>query len=545
MLGKSVLVFSLDKRAGRPVVTSLRATGNEVLPVDEMDDVVELLSCSAVDAAVVECDDAESFGRLVDRVEDQVPIVALSRSSEPLDLLHLVCSHGAHHVIARRGDAFDPGEVTTTVEKILRRDVFGADKYVSGFGVELNTRELRGAGDRDDLVSMVTDYVASLGAGKEVAAAMGAIADELATNAIYNAPRDQSGQSRYGHVDRRDKIELDSWERPTVQFGSDGRRFVIAVTDEFGALSPARIRSRLRDCIQGTEQIEDKRGGAGLGVYTVLQSCNQLVFNLSPGRRTEVLAVADISSRMRGIRDGGHSVHMFVDSGAESAKVEVSEALRTAMRDAYVARKRPQTVVPLVHRKDTVKDPPRREEEVSGQILVFPQETLGVDTMLGLIRGSTRRDQAVELSLRYLTYCYEVAVAYELRGTALRAWFASGNPYDWLAVREHSIDVDHPCALTRAYRDGEISTFRPACPTDADLCAMVAGVSSSPGLAIPICVGGEIKYVLYAAQPKYGRHMARRVRTALRDELQRVASRIASSSSHSASLRRDSRRLRQ
>ena len=157
MLGKSVLLYSSDRRSSRPIVAALRAAGNELLVVDDPDDAVSLMAACAVDLAVIDCPDGSLYGRLVDGDDDRVPMIALSRDSDPDTLLELVCLHGANHVLASRNgafDVFDSAEVVTTVEKILRRDVFGADKYLNTFGVELNTRELRGAADRDDLVSM-------------------------------------------------------------------------------------------------------------------------------------------------------------------------------------------------------------------------------------------------------------------------------------------------------------------------------------------------------------------------------------------------------
>ena len=52
--------------------------------------------------------------------------------------------------IGREGDRhpFDSSEIVVTAEKILRRDLFGLRKYVSTFGLELSTIEVRAAEDR-------------------------------------------------------------------------------------------------------------------------------------------------------------------------------------------------------------------------------------------------------------------------------------------------------------------------------------------------------------------------------------------------------------
>ena len=52
-----------------------------------------------------------------------------------------------------------------------------------------------------------------------------------------------------------------------------------------------------RDTILGSLSKNDVRehgGGAGMGVALAYRSCDPLVFNLAPGRRTEIIALIDV-----------------------------------------------------------------------------------------------------------------------------------------------------------------------------------------------------------------------------------------------------------
>src|SRR5690606_24888659 len=60
--------------------------------------------------------------------------------------------------------------------------------------------------------------------------------------------------------------------------------------------------------------------GAGLGLYTALSQTNQLVINLEPGSRTEVIALWDLARRGRGAGAAAGSLHLFASDGSASAR---------------------------------------------------------------------------------------------------------------------------------------------------------------------------------------------------------------------------------
>jgi hypothetical protein len=368
MLGKCVLLVTTDKAGARRIMGCLRATGNEVIRVAETHAAIELIEARAVDLVLLDHRNAPEIGPILRTAAERTPVVVLTSEPRPEEMLDLVCQNGTHHVIARCGDSevpplrsIDRKEVLVTVEKILRGDLFGLDKYVSGFGIEPGRFQLRQASDRDELIECVQDYLRWIGAPRELRNGMALVADELATNAIYNAPCDDHGRPRYAAVDRRCKIALDPWEFASVEFASDGETFAISVTDYFGSLSPARIRDGLQRCLSSGDQIEQKDGGAGLGLYTVLAACDQLVFNIDPGERTEVIAIANLNKRGQ---ERSRSLHVFVNGvehaveldrlveEAASSSVMLSHSMVIDLRET-LGQSGNQSVVPLTRRKTT------------------------------------------------------------------------------------------------------------------------------------------------------------------------------------------------
>ncbi len=358
MLGKSILLYTRDRSGARRLCTCLRAAGNEVAQVNSPATARELIGARAVNLVLFDYAERDDLDELAWAAYERVPFAVLSTSIDPDALLECVCDLAVPHFVSSGGGgdglaSFDAREVVVTAEKILRNDIFGAKKYLPDFAVNLSTVPVRGADDRDDVIDCVQDYLGWLGAGRDIRQAMGLVVDELVTNAVYNAPRDERGRARYARCDRREKIVLDPWEHAQVEFGSDGRLFVLSVTDWFGALGPRHIRAGLRRCFGADDPIEQKAGGAGLGLYTVLSSVSQLVVNVQAGRRTEVIAIVNLTSRMRGVRERGHSLHLFTheEAAAEAHagdSVVVAPELRRELFSTLAARGRKAEVVPLL-----------------------------------------------------------------------------------------------------------------------------------------------------------------------------------------------------
>ncbi len=533
MLGKSIALFTREKRAARGLMSCLQAAGNEVVWIESARETIDLIEGQAVDLVMLDCADEVAAHAIVDAATARVPVVAIAANGEPTTLLDLVCDHNVEHLLMRSNTeglaGLDRREVLTTVEKILRQDLFGIDKYLTAFGVELCQLEVTCAEDRDSIVEQVSEYACALGAGRELGRVAAMITDELVTNAVYNAPVRPDGRPRYASRNRRDKIALDPCEYAHVRFGSDGFHLAISVTDYFGRLTPERIRDGMRRCLSGGDQIEQKPGGAGIGLYEVMQSCNQLVFNLHEGKRTEVVAILNIADRMRSVREAGHSLHVFTSERSRlralarasvPETIVVSESLRVDMRQRTASERRPAVVVPLARRKRTVRAPTDLPETRRGELVVFPDETMGIDTMFGLIRGARTPVAALEHGMRFLATAYGGVIAYVADGGTLMPWFGTGTIADWELASRVPIPVESSYTLARLARDGVAAAFRPTdTPLDEHLARLTAGDTGKPGAVVPVAADGVLRYALLAFAPKYGRHMAAAVMDRLHREL--------------------------
>ncbi|HSR96001.1 MAG TPA: hypothetical protein VLM79_02970 [Kofleriaceae bacterium] len=179
-------------------------------------------------------------------------------------------------------------QLTITAQKLIRGDLFGAEKYLL-WGTELHTTTLTRASQRSYIVSELGEQVRERGQSERIASMAMLVTDELLSNAVHNAPVDDAGHRYRAELARHGDLSLDGRHRVALRWGCDGRYLAVEVADEFGSLSRETI---LRALV--TSSVKDAGGGAGMGIALAYRSCDHLVFNLAPGRRTEVIALIEV-----------------------------------------------------------------------------------------------------------------------------------------------------------------------------------------------------------------------------------------------------------
>ncbi len=186
-------------------------------------------------------------------------------------------------------------ELTVTALKILRDDIFGLEKYLS-WGIETRDFTVKNALERPDLVNQLTEDVRAFGLGPRVASLASLAADELLSNAVYNAPVD-SGDFHFRAAEPRDTYrELKPDEQVTLRYGCDARYLAIEVSDQFGSLDRQTILSFLAKAAErgGVDKIDFSSAGAGMGIALTYSCCNHLIYNLEPGKCTQAIGLIDV-----------------------------------------------------------------------------------------------------------------------------------------------------------------------------------------------------------------------------------------------------------
>lgn len=327
MRGKRILFYDPDSRARRVAERALTATGSDVTAAEDTHDLVARLDDGEWDLLMVSHDqplqeDADWL-KALERHEAAHPAtrLVLHSTSPTEDYLPLLARHPIlRNLIAKNEDPLEPDELITTAEKLLRADIFGLQKYLL-WGVEPYCVSIRDSRHKHDYINEVAEYAYSLGCNERMVEQVETIADELVTNAIYNAPRDPDGKPRYAHLSRREPVTLEPHEYGELQFACDGDYIAVAQIDPFGALTQDTVVDYLNRCLaKGPDQISEASGGAGIGLFRVFQSLSKFVVNIKPGRKTEVICLIDLRLSMKRFRQAPKSFHIFITDESPSAQ---------------------------------------------------------------------------------------------------------------------------------------------------------------------------------------------------------------------------------
>lgn len=208
-------------------------------------------------------------------------------------------------------------ELTVTALKLLRNDIFGLEKYMS-WGVGARTYEIDNTLHRSDVVEAITRDAREFGLGPRVASLATLVADELLSNAIYNAPVDAQGNHHRSSESRDSERVLQGRERVRLRYACDARYLAIEVTDHWGSIDRKTILDYLAKCAHpgAIDKVDFRRTGAGMGLGLVYGCCNHLVFNIDPGERTEVIGLIDVRFKPAELGALVSSFNVFVQGRA-------------------------------------------------------------------------------------------------------------------------------------------------------------------------------------------------------------------------------------
>ena len=335
MRGKVALLCSDDQRLIKTLTASFSHCGTRAVAANNSVAALAALRAHAADVVVVDTlhfDATDCF--------DSVDVPTFYLVDSQRDKADTLLQRRAMHTVPRPHgeDSRSLATLQIAVEKMLRRDCFGLQKYLSGFGCELNRVVLRRADQREGELDKLRELLRELRAPRTTIQAIVNATDEMLTNAMYNAPVDEAGNTRYAKIDRREKVTLRPSEHVVLCYGADGTQFGVSVVDNFGQLTHERVLECLHRCSGRGDQIEHKEGGAGLGLYMLFSAAQQTIFNVAPGQRTEAITLWDLR------RESKHepSFHFFFaplnSSNADTQPAASTRMVRNEVEDELESR---------------------------------------------------------------------------------------------------------------------------------------------------------------------------------------------------------------
>lgn len=277
------------------------------------------------DLFIVDADaEFEKLSPIMEMLGSRAPeagFLLVARSLDNYPLLEKLLDLGLGNVIANHGglaaskDRIDETELIATVEKLLSKDIFGIEKYLlSAGGIRVKEFTVEHSSQRAERLEELEDFLSAIDCYDRIQPMVLAVADELLMNAIFSAPRDAEGAPKYEKLNRREAFALEPDERVSFRYACDGRSIYVSVSDNFGSLDRDTLLKYLGKGLleKGEGKVEEKEGGAGLGLYMVVHNMTQLVFNVQRQKRTEIIASFYVRGGLRAFRASGQSLNLFL-----------------------------------------------------------------------------------------------------------------------------------------------------------------------------------------------------------------------------------------
>ncbi|MGK5095229.1 HAMP domain-containing protein [Deltaproteobacteria bacterium TL4] len=310
---KRVLLAETDKKQQIIAKMALGGTGVTLDIATDLEEGKNLLSQNQYDILCINSELIELTEIALEKSPNVRSVFMTSKS--PRDYLPLWRKHPVLSNIVSRDEedrSFTLKNIITTVSKLISDDLFGLEKYLN-WGVDVTQHVIADSESRNGLISQLEIDLEALGIRRPLISRCAMVAEELLMNAIYDAPMDADGNSLYNHLPRTVPVYLKKTEQGRMCYACDGLFLAISVIDPFGALDRDTILNYLESCYEGRHgSLNKNKGGAGRGLFQIMETVDLMVINVKPKIKTEVIAILNINpNKSKAIKTT--SLHYFFD----------------------------------------------------------------------------------------------------------------------------------------------------------------------------------------------------------------------------------------
>lgn len=187
---------------------------------------------------------------------------------------------------------FDPAQLLAMATRVVTGDIFGLEKIMAP-GTDIKA-VLCEYSQRTLCRARVIAHASQVGVPRRMHTLIEQCIDEMLMNALYDAPVDETGKHVFEGVPVRTRVSLKLATTVVVQYAFDGEQFAISVRDPFGSIERDTVLRVLHKCLYAAQKIDKKAGGAGVGLYLMVNASSAVYFNVIPGVATEAVCTFQV-----------------------------------------------------------------------------------------------------------------------------------------------------------------------------------------------------------------------------------------------------------
>jgi len=233
--------------------------------------------------------DHELPDKLLARLRADAHVVLLLPSLDVRWVAYYMRDGRVNHFLASTAE---PEELRTVVEKLDTGAIFGLDWYLPETD-DVRYRQIRSYKQRRDALDEIEEYTRELRLRGRIRRCAGQVAEELLMNAMYQAPVDDEGARVFEEEEPQRRIRRRTPRPVSLRFVARDGALFISVRDRYGSFHRDSLAHYLLRCSTEEVQMEDKKLGAGLGLYIVCSTSSRIVVNVFPGKLSEFICVLE------------------------------------------------------------------------------------------------------------------------------------------------------------------------------------------------------------------------------------------------------------
>ncbi|MCA9668403.1 MAG: hypothetical protein KC503_22585 [Myxococcales bacterium] len=200
-------------------------------------------------------------------------------------VVHYMQDPRVNHLLLR---PLDIGDLQLIADKLGSGSIFGLERHLPP-QCEVVYRRLSTFAERCDAIDDLEAYARKRRLRSLIRRNAVRVAEELLMNAMYQAPVDSQGERIFANVDPHARVSQRTPRPVSIRYAVHDRHLYLSVRDRFGSFRRDDLVRYLTRCVTEQVQIEEKKLGAGLGLYLIASTVNRMVINLLPGSVSEFI----------------------------------------------------------------------------------------------------------------------------------------------------------------------------------------------------------------------------------------------------------------
>lgn len=186
----------------------------------------------------------------------------------------------------------DLSDLKMLVGKLSTGAIFGLDWYLKE-QASVQYRRIQSYKGRLAAMENFSSFLAEHKARNYLKRTAERIIEELLMNAMYQAPVDPEGKRIFSDVEPRQRIRRKTPQPVSLRYVYQQNTLCLSVRDRYGSFERNALAQYLLRCTTSEIQLENKKLGAGLGLYLIASTTSKLVVNVLPKSLCEFVCIIE------------------------------------------------------------------------------------------------------------------------------------------------------------------------------------------------------------------------------------------------------------